>query len=274
GTIAARAVAESEGDGHTLLLGNTSTLVISPLIYRNIGYDPLKAFSPIARIGVTSNLLIAASGFNVKTAQDIIDYAKANPGKLNYASAGVGTPPHLIGEMFKLRAGIEVVHIPYKGGGPSLQAVIAGEAQFSFENSATSLPAAQAGLVRPIAVTGETRSVQGPDGPTMIESGFAGLVSGSFTRLGGAGAQRAGGGGRGGAGRHAGGGGRAAQRRREQEPEVAGDRCRAGQAGGRREERDARRVRHVPGERTRATRTDREGGRGRRGVVIFSCQTA
>ena len=183
GTIAARAVAESEGDGHTLLLGNTSTLVISPLIYRNIGYDPLKAFSPIARIGVTSNLMIATKNFNVKTVQDIIAYAKANPGKLNYASAGVGTPPHLIGEMFKLRAGIEVVHIPYKGGGPSLQAVIAGEAQFSFENSATSLPAAQAGLVRPIAVTGETRSVQAPDVPTMIESGLPGFVSVSFTGM-------------------------------------------------------------------------------------------
>src|SRR5262249_26148667 len=183
GTIAARAVAESEGDGHTLLLGNTSTLVISPLIYRNIGYEPLKAFSPIARIGVTSNLMIATSGFNVKTAQDIIAYAKANPGKLNYASARGGTPPHLCGEMFKLRAGIEVVHIPSKGGGPSLQAVIAGEAQFSFENSATSLPPAQAGLVRPIAVTGEPRSVQAPDVPTMIESGLPGFFSVSFTGM-------------------------------------------------------------------------------------------
>jgi len=183
GTIAARAVAESEADGHTLLLGNTSTLVVSPLIYRNIGYDPLKAFSPIARIGVTSNLMIATKNFNVKTVQDIIAYAKANPGKLNYASAGVGTPPHLIGEMFKLRAEIDVVHIPYKGGGPSLQAVIAGEAQFSFENSATSLPPAQAGLVRPIAVTGETRSAQARDVPTMIESGLPGFVSVSFTGM-------------------------------------------------------------------------------------------
>ena len=181
GTIAARAVAESEADGHTLLLGNTSTLVVSPLIYRNIGYDPLKAFSPIARIGVTSNLMIATKNFNVKTVQDIIAYAKANPGKLNYASAGVGTPPHLIGEMFKLRAEIDVVHIPYKGGGPSLQALISGEAQYSFENTATSLPPAQAGLVRPIAVTGETRSPQAPDVPTMIESGLPGFVSVSFT---------------------------------------------------------------------------------------------
>jgi len=181
GTIAARAVSEAEADGHTLLLGNTSTLVISPLIYRNIGYDPLRGFSPIARIGVTFNLMIATPSFNVRTVQDIIVYAKANPGKLNYASAGVGTPPHLIGEMFKLRAGINSVHIPYKGGGPSLQALISGEAQYSFENTATSLPPAQAGLVRPIAVTGETRSPQAPDVPTMIESGLPGFVSVSFT---------------------------------------------------------------------------------------------
>jgi tripartite-type tricarboxylate transporter receptor subunit TctC len=181
GTIAARAVSEAEADGHTLLLGNTSTLVISPLIYRNIGYDPLSGFSPIARIGVTSNLMIATPGFNVRTVRDIIVYAKANPGKLNYASAGVGTPPHLIGEMFKLRAGINAVHIPYKGGGPSLQALISGEAQYSFENTATSLPPAQAGLVRPIAVTGETRNPQAPDVPTMIESGLPGFVSVSFT---------------------------------------------------------------------------------------------
>jgi tripartite-type tricarboxylate transporter receptor subunit TctC len=181
GTIAARAVSEAEADGHTLLLGNTSTLVISPLIYRNIGYDPLRGFSPIARVGVTSNLMIATPSLNVRTVQDVIVYAKANPGKLNYASAGVGTPPHLIGEMFKLRAGINAVHIPYKGGGPSLQALISGEAQYSFENTATSLPPAQAGLVRPIAVTGETRNPQAPDVPTMIESGLPGFVSVSFT---------------------------------------------------------------------------------------------
>src|SRR5947207_6257867 len=148
GTIAARAVAESEADGHTLLLGNTSTLVISPLIYKNIGYDPLRGFSPIARIGVTSNLLVANPKIPAKTVRELIAYAKANSGKLNYASAGIGTPPHLIGEMFKLRTGIDVLHIPYKGGGPSLQSLIAGETQYSFENSATSLPLVEGGNLR------------------------------------------------------------------------------------------------------------------------------
>jgi tripartite-type tricarboxylate transporter receptor subunit TctC len=183
GTIAARVVAEAEGDGHTLLLGNTSTLVISPLIYKNISYDPLKGFTPIARIGVTSNLMIVSPSLNVKSVQELIAYSKANPGKLNYASAGVGTPPHLIGEMFKLRAGVDAVHIPYKGGGPSMQALIAGEAQYSFENTSTSLPHAQSGHVRAIAITSDARSAQAPDVPTMIESGLPDFVSVSFTGM-------------------------------------------------------------------------------------------
>jgi tripartite-type tricarboxylate transporter receptor subunit TctC len=181
GTIAARAVAESEPDGHTLLLGNTSTLVISPLIYKNIGYSPLKGFSPVARIGVTSNVLVVNTALPVKTVSDLIAYTKANAGRLNYSSPGVGTPPHLIGEMFKLRAGLDAVHIPYKGGGPSIQAVIAGETQYAFENSAITLPHAEAGTLRALAVTGEARLVQAPGVPTMIESGLPDFVSVSFT---------------------------------------------------------------------------------------------
>src|SRR6266699_3883396 len=141
GSIAARAVAESEPDGYTLLLGNTSTLVISPLMYKNVGYDPVKGFAPIAALGTTSNLLIVNPALPVKSVQELIALARAKPGKLNYASAGIGTPPHLIGEMFKQRLGLDVVHVPYKGGGPSVAATVAGETQFSFENPASSLPA-------------------------------------------------------------------------------------------------------------------------------------
>ena len=181
GTIAARAVAESEPDGHTLLLGNTSTLVISPLIYKNIGYDPLKGFVPIARIGVTSNLLISNPKFAPNSVAELIAYAKANPGKLNYSSAGIGTPPHLIGEMFKMRAGLDIVHVPYKGGGPAIQAVIAGEVQFNFENPASALPHVKEGTVKGLAVTSEARNPQFPDIPTMIEGGLPDFVSVSFT---------------------------------------------------------------------------------------------
>jgi tripartite-type tricarboxylate transporter receptor subunit TctC len=183
GTIGARAVAESDPDGTTLLLGNTSTLVISPLIYKNVGYDPVKAFAPIALLGTTSNLLIVNPALPVNAVQELIALARARPGKLNYSSAGIGTPPHLIGEMFKQRLGLDVVHVPYKGGGPSVQAVVAGETQFSFENPASSLPRVQAGNVRALASTGDTRAAQTPDLPTMIEAGVPDFTSVSFTAV-------------------------------------------------------------------------------------------
>jgi tripartite-type tricarboxylate transporter receptor subunit TctC len=183
GTIGARAVAESDADGYTLLLGNTSTLVISPITYKNVGYDPVKGFAPIALLGTTSNILIVNPALPVKSVQELIALARAKPGTLNYSSAGIGTPPHLIGEMFKQRLGLEVVHVPYKGGGPSVQAVIAGETQFSFENPAASLPLVQAGNVRALAVTSETRSPQTPELPTMIEAGVPDFTSVSFTAV-------------------------------------------------------------------------------------------
>jgi tripartite-type tricarboxylate transporter receptor subunit TctC len=183
GTIGARAVAESDADGTTLLLGNTSTLVISPLIYKNVGYDPVKGFAPIALLGTTSNLLIVNPALPVNSVQELIALARARPGKLNYSSAGIGTPPHLIGEMFKQRLGLDVVHVPYKGGGPSVQAVVAGETQLSFENPASSLPLVQAGNVRALASTGDTRGAQTPDLPTMIEAGVPDFTSVSFTAV-------------------------------------------------------------------------------------------
>ncbi len=181
GTIAARAVAESEPDGYTLLLGNTSTLVIGPLMYKNVGYDPLKAFAPIAELGTTADILVVNPRFPAKTLKELIDYAKSNPGKLNFSSPGIGTPPQLIGEMLKLRAGIDIVHVPYKSGGQSIRAVIAGEVQFTFENPAVALPLVQAGTVRALAVTSATRHPQAPDVPTLIEGGLPDFVSVSFT---------------------------------------------------------------------------------------------
>jgi tripartite-type tricarboxylate transporter receptor subunit TctC len=181
GTIAARAVADSEPDGYTLLLGNTSTLVISPLMYKNVGYDALKAFAPIARLGTTSDILVTNPSFPAKSLRELIAYAKANPGKLNYSTPGIGTPPHLIAEMLKLKAGVDIVHVPYKSGGQSIQAVIAGEVQFTFENPAVALPLVQAGAVRALAVTSEARHPQAPDVPTLIEGGLSDFVSVSFT---------------------------------------------------------------------------------------------
>jgi tripartite-type tricarboxylate transporter receptor subunit TctC len=181
GTIAARMVSESEPDGYTLLLGNTSTLVISPLIYKSIGYDPIKGFTAIARLGTTSNILIANPKFAPNSVGELITFAKAHPGALNYSSAGIGTPPHLIGEMFKLRTGLDITHVPYKGGGPAIQAVIAGEVQFCFENPASAMPQVKQGSVKALAVTSEERAPQLPNVPTMIESGLPDFVSVSFT---------------------------------------------------------------------------------------------
>jgi tripartite-type tricarboxylate transporter receptor subunit TctC len=181
GTLAARLVAESEPDGYTLLLGNTSTLVVGPLMYKNVGYDARKAFAPIAWLGTTSDILVVNPKSPLKSVAQLIAYAKANPGKLNYSTPGIGTPPHLIGEMLKLRAGIDIVHVPYKGGGPSIQAVIAREVDFTFENPQVALPLVQAGTVRALAVTSAERDPQAPDVPTLIESGLPGFVSESFT---------------------------------------------------------------------------------------------
>lgn len=183
GTIGARAVAEADPDGYTLLLANTSTLVIAPAIYRQAGYDPAKAFAPIAIFGTTSNVLVVNPSFAARSVRELIAAAKSNPGKLNYSSPGLGTPPHLIGEMLKLKTGIDIVHVPYKGGGPSAQAVVAGEVQMTFENPAVSLPLVQGGQLRALAVTSEQRNRQAPDVPTMIESGVPDFISVSFTGM-------------------------------------------------------------------------------------------
>ena len=117
----------------------------------------------------------------MKSVRELIALAKRSPGKLNYSSPGAGTPPHLIGEMFKQRTGTEIVHVPYKGGGLAMQAVIAGEVQMAFENTAVSLPHVLGGQVRGLAFTSEKRNPQAPDIPTMIESGVPDFVSASFT---------------------------------------------------------------------------------------------
>ena len=183
GTVGARDVAVSAPDGYTLLLANTANLVISPLLYREAGYDPAKAFAAVALVGTTPNILIASNASGFKTVQDITAYARENPGKLNYSSAGVGTPLHLIGEMFKQRLGLDIVHIPYKSGGQATQAVMKAETQISFDSPEPALPAIKNGTVRGIAVTSESRISQAPGLPTMIEAGVPDFVTVSFTGI-------------------------------------------------------------------------------------------
>jgi tripartite-type tricarboxylate transporter receptor subunit TctC len=180
-TIGSKDAAEASPDGYTLLYSSASGLVIAPLLHPDAGYDPIKSFDPIALVGESSNILVVNPSVPAKTVQELVAYAKANPGKVNFSSGGVGVLPHLIGEMFKARAGVDIVHVPYKGGGPSINDVVAGNVQMTFEGTSVLLPLIQAGRLRALAVTTAKRIPQLPDVPTMVESGFPNFVSTSWT---------------------------------------------------------------------------------------------
>jgi tripartite-type tricarboxylate transporter receptor subunit TctC len=182
GTIGARAAAAAEADGYTLMFANTSTLSINPAVYTHLDYDPARAFAPVALIGTTSNIMVVNPALPVKSVAEVIAYGKANPGKLAYSTPGVGTPPHMIGELFKLRTGLDITHVPYKGGGNSLQDVVAGQVPLTFENPTVSLPQVAAGRLRAIAVTSEQRNPRIPDVATMSET-IPDFVSVSFTGI-------------------------------------------------------------------------------------------
>jgi tripartite-type tricarboxylate transporter receptor subunit TctC len=182
GTIGARLAAQAEPDGYTVMFANTSTLSINPAVYRNLDFDPAKAFIPVALVGTTSNLVVVNPALPIKSIADLIAYGKANPGKLAYSSPGVGTPPHMIGEMLKLRTGLDITHVPYKSGGSSTQDVVSGQVPLTFENPAVSLPLVQAGSIRAIAVTSEARNPRLPEVATVAET-IPDFVSVSFTGM-------------------------------------------------------------------------------------------
>jgi tripartite-type tricarboxylate transporter receptor subunit TctC len=175
GTVGTRAVAKSEPDGYTLVLGYTGTLAIGPSLYRNVGYDPRKDFAPIGLIGNAPNSLVVHPSFPAKTVAELIAYAKANPGKVNFGSAGAGTASHITGEYFARTAGITLVHIPYKGTGPALTDLLGGHIPMAFAPIPASHPNVTAGKLRALAVTSITRSGLLPDVPTMVEAGLPGF---------------------------------------------------------------------------------------------------
>jgi tripartite-type tricarboxylate transporter receptor subunit TctC len=182
-TIGSREVAHSEPDGYTLLMSSGSGEVISPLLYKDPGYDALKSFAPIAPYAEGSVILVVNPSLPFHTVADLVAYAKANPGKLNYGSAGTGTVPHLTGELFKAAAGIDMVHVPYRGGALSIQDVIAGRLQLTFEASSPLLPHIAAGQLRALAVLSAHRIPDLPDVPTMGEAGYPSVISASWTGL-------------------------------------------------------------------------------------------
>jgi len=182
-TIGSKDAAEAPADGYTLLYSSASGLVLAPLLHPDAGYDPLTSFDPIVLVGESSLILVVNPTMPVHTVQDLVAYAKANPGKVNFSSGGIGVQPHLIGEMFKARAAVDIVHVPYKGGAPSINDLVAGNVQMTFEGTSVLLPLIEAGRLRALAVTTAKRIPQLPDVPTMVESGFPNFVVTSWTGL-------------------------------------------------------------------------------------------
>jgi tripartite-type tricarboxylate transporter receptor subunit TctC len=172
-TIGAEIAAKAVPDGYTLLLCAAASHGIAPHLYKKLGYNHIKDFSPISLIGTTPNVLVVHPSLPAKSVSEFITHAKANPGKINFASAGVGTSPHMTMELFRLTTGINIVHIPYKGGAPALAELLGGHIQAMFDNLSTQLSTIKAGRVRALAVTSSKRSTYIPDVPTMIESGIS-----------------------------------------------------------------------------------------------------
>ena len=175
GNIGADLVAKSPADGYTVVMGALSTHAVNPSLYRTMPYDAAKDFAPISNVAITPNVLIVNAKSPIRTLADLIAFAKANPGRTNFGSGSNGSAGHLAGELFKLETGTDVMHIPYKGGAPALQALLAGDTQFMFDNLANAMAQVKAGTVRPIAVTTAQRSKLAPDLPTMAEAGMPGF---------------------------------------------------------------------------------------------------
>jgi tripartite-type tricarboxylate transporter receptor subunit TctC len=168
-------VARSAADGYTWLLGNNSILATNQTLYRSLPYDPVKDFAPVSLVAVQPNILVVNPQLPVNSVAELISYARKHPGKLNYASSGSGAAAHLAGELFKTMAGVDLVHVPYKGAQPALTDVIGGQVQVMFATSASVIPFIKAGKLRGLAVTTARRSPSVPDLPTVSEAGVAGF---------------------------------------------------------------------------------------------------
>jgi tripartite-type tricarboxylate transporter receptor subunit TctC len=172
GAIGAEAVAHADPDGYTLLFTASSVLELNPMLYKKLAYDPDRELQVIAIITDLPSIMVVHPSVPAKTVAEFVVYAKQNPGKINFGSAGTGGVGHLSGEIFKLMAGIDMVHVPYKGAGPALADLISGHIQVTFETLGTALPPIKAGLLRPLGVSSTERVADLPDLPTIAESGY------------------------------------------------------------------------------------------------------
>ena len=175
GTLGTEIGAKAPPDGYTIVMGGTGTLAVSPALGRPLGYDPLKDFAPITLIATTPYVLVAHPSVQAKTVRELIDLAKSQPGRLNYASGGSGSAPHLIGEMFRARAGLDIVHIPYKGSTPAKIDLVAGRVQLLFTGIPPVASEIRNGTLRALGVTSAKRTPTLPDVPTIAESGVRGF---------------------------------------------------------------------------------------------------
>ena len=180
GNLGADFVAKSAPDGHTIVMGAVATHAINPWLYARMPYDPIRDFAPITLIARVPNVLVlnaeTAQRLNIRSVQDLVAYARLNPGKLNYGSAGNGSAGHLAGEMFKAQARISMVHIPYAGAAPAQLGLLAGQVDLNFDNLAAASANIRAGKLKALAVTTAQRSSAMPELPTVAESGLPGFA--------------------------------------------------------------------------------------------------
>ena len=170
-------VAKSPPDGYTLTVGTLGPFAVNQTLFDKVPYDNIRDFAPITLTGISSHILVAHPSVPVRNVSELIALAKAKPGELTFASSGTGNATHLSFELFKAAAGIDIVHVPYKGGGPAMADLVGGQVLFSFASMASAVPFVKAGRLRAIAVSGGERSALFPDVPTVGESGLPGFSS-------------------------------------------------------------------------------------------------
>ena len=177
GMIGNEFVARSAPDGYTLTVGTLGPFAVNQTLFEKVPYDNVRDFAPVTLTGISSHILVAHPSLPVHNVNELIALARAKPGQLTFASSGTGNATHLTFELFKARAGIDIVHVPYKGGGPAMADLVGGQVAFSFASMASAVPFAQAGRLRPIAVSGGQRSALFPDVPTVAEQALPGFAS-------------------------------------------------------------------------------------------------
>src|SRR5580704_4258161 len=179
GNIGIGAAAHADPDGYTLLI-TSSAYVVNPGLYEKIPYDPYKDFAPIAELGTSPNVILVGPKLGINSIAELIARAKANPNELNYASPGIGTTPHLSGELLKIVGGIQITHVPFSGAGPAIQAVLGGITQLACAALPPAHPYIESGALKALAVTGANRWFDLPDVPTMVELGYKDFIADTF----------------------------------------------------------------------------------------------